>query len=182
MNNHPQRRIMLWINLLGGTAVLASYAHGLSTHLATRAQLWGHVPPSLLPLYGACMLAAAACYLAFTYWIFFCLNPDEARIAGRFGFGLFNLLYTVILVPSALWMPLTFAMMEQPSSGLWLAIRLTLASVGMGSLGLLVALLTLRPRQPAWAYGLAVIGCIAFCVQTALLDAWVWPAFFPASL
>jgi hypothetical protein len=45
----------------------------------------------------------------------------------------------------------------------------------------LVALLTLRPRQPVWAYGLAVIGCMAFCVQTALLDAWVWPAFFPAS-
>jgi VanZ family protein len=91
------------------------------------------------------------------------------------------LLYTVILVPSALWMPLTFAMMQQPSSGLWLAIRLTLAFVGTGSLGLWVALLTLRPRQPAWAYGLAVIGCMVFCVQTALLDAWVWPAFFPAS-
>jgi hypothetical protein len=56
------------------------------------------------------------------------------------------------------------AMVERPSNGLWLAIRLVLAAVGMAWLGLLAALLTLRSRQPAWAYWLAVIGGAAFCI------------------
>jgi hypothetical protein len=70
-------------------------------------------------------------------------------------------------------------MLGSPGPGLWIAIRLVLAVVGLGSLGLLAALLAVRPREPAWAHVLAVAGCAAFAVQTALLDALVWPAFFP---
>ena len=83
-------------------------------------------------------------------------------------------------MPSALWMPLTYCMMANPSGILWLAIRLTLVAVAVCSLGMLGALLRLRPRQPSWAYGIAVAGCIAFCIQTALLDAVIWSAYFLA--
>jgi hypothetical protein len=76
-------------------------------------------------------------------------------------------------------MPLTFAMLEEPSLPLWYAIRLTLAIVGLASVGILAALLTVRPREPGIAHRAAVIGSVAFCIQTALLDALVWPAFFP---
>jgi hypothetical protein len=31
-------------------------------------------------------------YFAYTYFILFPLNPDEARIAGRFGYGLFDVI------------------------------------------------------------------------------------------
>jgi hypothetical protein len=53
-----------------------------------------------------------------------------------------------------------------------------LAAVGLASLGLLAALLNIEPRQPVWAYRLAVIGCAAFCLQTAVLDMIVWLAYF----
>jgi hypothetical protein len=88
----------------------------------------------------------------------------------------------MILLPSALWMPLTFAMLESPSEGLWWTIRLTLAAVGICSLGLLAGLVAVRPRSPSLAHKLAIAGSLAFCLQTAILDALVWPAYFPASV
>jgi hypothetical protein len=171
---------MAWIVLFGGAAVLASYAYSLGFDPATQAALWGGVPPALLPAYVASMALATGGYFAFTCFLLFCADPDRARIAGRFGYDLFRGLYLMILVPSALWLRLTSAMIQQPSSILWLGIRLVLAVVGLGSVGLLLALLSLRPRQPARAYWLAVAGAVAFCTQTAVLDLFVWTALFPA--
>ena len=177
---HPQKRRLAWIILLGGAGVLASYTSALAVAPALLSRFWGGVPPSILPYYLASMLLATLGYFAYTYFILFRLDPEQTQIAGRFGYGLFYVLYLMILVPSALWMPLTRTMLQQPSPGLWLAIRFALAVVGLGSLGMLSSLLALRPRQPAWAYWLAVVGSAAFSIQTAVLDAFVWPAFFPA--
>jgi hypothetical protein len=171
---------MAALNLLGGIAVLGSYAYGLSSHPTTRAELWGGVPQSIRPAYTLWMPLAAAGYFLFTYFLFFRVDPQKARIAHRFDFRAFNLLYAAILVPSALWMPLTFEMIENPSATLWLTIRLVLWIVGLGSVALVGGLLTLRPRQPTRSYWLAVAGSIAFTVQTALIDALVWTAYFPA--
>ena len=176
---HPQKRTMVWINAAGGAAVLGSYAHGLWSHPTTGGDVWGGVPETLQPVYTICMLLAAAGYFAFSYFVFFKLDPDAVRIGDRFGFGAFNALYALILVPSALWMPLTFAMLESPSPGLWWAIRLTLGAVGIGSLGLVAAIITVRPPSAFGVRRLALIGSAAFCFQTAVLDALVWPAFFP---
>ena len=177
---HPQKKRLAWIVLAGGIAVLASYAYSLAIDPAVRAGLWGDVPPALLPGYVVSMALAAAGYFIFTTFLFVHVDPDQARIAGRFGYSLFHALYLLILGPSALWLPLTAAMIQQPSSALWLAIRLVLALVGLGSVGLLLALLTLRPRRPRTAYWLAAAGAVAFCIQTAVLDLFVWTAYFPA--
>jgi hypothetical protein len=176
---HPQRRRLAWINVLGGTAVLGSYWHGLATHPATRGEIWGNVPDALRPAYTVSMLLAAAGYFAFTYVFFFRINPDTDRVGRSLGFGMINALYAGILIPSALWLPLTFAMIESPGGLLWFTIRLVLVLVGLSSVGLLFSLLRLRPRPRGWAFVLGVAGCTAFCVQTAVLDALVWPAFFP---
>jgi hypothetical protein len=177
---HSQKRALAWIVLLGGAAVLASYAYSLGFDLATQAGLWGGVPPAMLPAYVASMALATGGYFAFTFYLFFRVDPEEARIAGRLGFGLFPVLYIMILVPSALWLPLTSAMVREPSAVLWLAIRLVLALVGLASVGLLLALLVLRPRRPAVFYWLAVAGALAFTFQTAVLDLLVWTSLFPA--
>jgi hypothetical protein len=140
---------------------------------------WGGVPQRIRPLYTAGMFLAAASYFAFTYFLLFRLSPVEAQIGGRFGFWVFNALYALILIPSALWMPLTFAAIGQSSEGLVWAVRLVLAVVGLASLGLLAALLSVEPRQPLWAYWLAVAGSVGFCFQTMVLDALIWAAFFP---
>jgi hypothetical protein len=175
---HPKKWLMLFINIFGGTAVLGSYVQGILAHSGAAETLWGGVPLSIRPFYTAGMLLAAAGYFAFTYFILFRLDPMQARIFQKFGFGEFNALYAAILLPSALWMPLTFLAVEQSSLTLLWAVRLVLAAVGLASLGLLFSLLKVEPRQPVWAHRLAIIGSVAFCIQTVILDAIVWVANF----
>jgi hypothetical protein len=75
-------------------------------------------------------------------------------------------------------MPLTFLAAEQSSLGLLWTVRVVLAAAGFASLGLLLSLLNTEPRQPLWAYWIAVVGCVGFCIQTVILDAIVWGAWF----
>jgi hypothetical protein len=107
------------------------------------------------------------------------VDPDDVRVGGWTGFGVFRALYAAILLGSALYMPLTFGFVAQPRAPLWWLIRLVLVAVGVASLGLLGSLLALRPRRPARAYWLAVAGSVTFSFQTAVLDMLVWPALYP---
>jgi hypothetical protein len=166
---------MALINVLGGIAVLGSYAYCISSYPAQVGDFWGGVPDGLRPVYTTNMFLAAAGYFAFSFFLWFRLEPGRHALFGR---TTFNALYALILAPSALWMPLTFSMLEAPSDGLWWAIRLVLVAVGVGSLGLLAGLVAVRPSAPSWAHRLAVAGSLAFCFQTAVLDAVVWPAYF----
>jgi hypothetical protein len=175
---NAKKWLMVFINLLGGGGVIGSYIWGFQTHPNAGQALWGGVPDSIRPFYTAGMVLAATGYFAFTYFILFRLDPSETRVFTRFSFGLFNILYAAILIPSALWMPLTLFALEGSSLGVVWAVRIVLAMVGLASVALLFALLKVEPRLPRWAHRLAVAGCMGFCLQTAILDAIVWVAFF----
>ena len=175
----PEKRKLAVVILVGGTLVLTSYLHGIVTHPDSRGDVWGGVPESIQPLYTVSMILAATGFFFFTGFIFFCVKPQDARIAGRYEFGIFTWIYLLILIPSALWMPLTFAMLEAPAPALWLAIRADLFLVGIAALSLFPSLLTLRPVKRGWPFALAILGLTCFCLQTAVLDAIIWPAYFP---
>jgi hypothetical protein len=175
---HPKKRVLLILNIVGGAAVLGSYAWGLSTQPNAADALWGGVPQVLRRISTANMLAAALGYFAFTLFILFSLDANKTRVFGRFGYGVFNPLYAAILVPSALWMPITLATLASPGGLLVWVVRFILVIIGLASIGLLRALWGLEMRQPAWLHRLAVIGCVFFCLQTAVLDAVVWSAYF----
>ncbi len=170
------QKILLVINLLGGTAVIGSYVWGLITHPGTGSLLWGSVPAAAIPFYAASMILGAIGFLVFTAYLLFGLDPAKVKISIRAGFGGFRTLYLLILVPSALWMPLTYATLAAPSNLLWFGIRLVLMLVGLGGLGMLSALLSIQPRSRRLLA--AFIGCIFFCIQTVLIDALIWPNFF----
>jgi hypothetical protein len=167
------------INIVGGILVIGSYVQGIRTHPQNRNAAWGHVPARIKPLYTISMLLAAAGYFAFSYFVILRLDPGDVASLNSFSYSAFIAVYVLILFPSAIWMPLTFAILDKPSRTLWWAIRITLALVGIGSLGLLVLLLVLNHDEPTWALGLAVAGSVAFSFQTAVLDALVWPKYFP---
>lgn len=175
---HAQKKAMLWINVVGGVAVLGSYVIGILMHPGESDALWGGASEDIRPLYAVGMVLAALSYFAFTYYLLLRLDPDEARVGKRWGFGVFNWLYAGILAPSTLWMPLTWAWIEQPSTGLWWGIRIVLALVGLASLGMLVAVYMVRPKEPRWAHRLAVVGSAVFFLHTGVLDALVWPVLF----
>jgi hypothetical protein len=170
--------ILLIINVLGGAAVIGSYVLGLKGQSGGANVLWGGVPNSLRPVYTVSMILSALGFFAFIYFILFRLVPGEVLIGGRFGFSLFYAIFLVILVASAFWMPLTNAYVGNPSTGMWIGIRTVLALVGLGSIALMLALLTLQTKVPGISYWLAVAGSGYFAFHTAILDAIVWAALF----
>ncbi|MDM8000827.1 MAG: hypothetical protein QUS33_12780 [Dehalococcoidia bacterium] len=175
---NTQQWILIAINVVGGVLVLGSYVQGLLAHPDNRNVLWGSIPASVQPFYTVSMVSAALGYFAFTYYVLFRIDAASVRVGNQFGFWVFYVIYALILLPSALWMPLTYAAVGSHSTGLYWVIRVVLAVVGLGSLALLAALLSLRTDGSSYAYWLAVAGSAAFCIQTAVLDALVWPAFF----
>lgn len=117
--------VTLIIVLVGGMLVIGSYIHGLVTNPGKASALWGGVPRSLVPAYTLSMVLAAAGYLLFTYFLLFRathmgLEPD---------FRVLAVIYVLILVPSALWMPLVIQLVSRPDPLVWFAIRLVLALV-----------------------------------------------------
>jgi hypothetical protein len=169
---------LLGINFLGGSAVIGSYILWLTGRPGAVDALWGGVSVSIRPFYTAGMLLAAAGYFAFTFFLLFRMDPAKVKVFGCCDARVFHLLYLGILIPSALWMPITFWAIDGQSVLMVWVVRVILILVALFSLGLLAALLGTRPREPAWAHALAVIGVICFCIQTVILDAIVWGTAF----
>ena len=173
-----QHIILLIINIIGGAAVIGSYIFGLSTQSGGANVLWGGVPTNIRPVYTVSMILSAIGYFAFLFYIFFRLDPAQTSIAGISGFTLFYVIFLLILIPSAFWMPLTNVYVGNPSTGMWVLVRTVLAIVGIASIALLWALLTLQGKVPGVAYWLAVVGSGYFAFHTTVLDAIIWAALF----
>ncbi len=173
-----QQTILLVINGIGGGAVIGSYILQFRRIPDAANALWGGVPMWLRPIYTVSMFLSALGYFAFLYFILFRIAPEVAQIANRFGFSLFHVIFLGILVPSALWMPLTSAWIANPSTGRWIAVRTVLLLVGLFSCALVWALLTLQPRDPGFFFWLAVAGSATFAFHTAVLDMLLWPVLF----
>lgn len=164
--------------VVGGIAVLGSYAWGFVAHPEASGALWGGVPESLRPVYTANMGLSAAGFFAFARLLLLRLDPGKVSVAGGLGFWVFLSIFVGILLPSAAWMPLTIVMVETPHLAVWIGIRVALGAVGLASLALVAALATLQPPRRDWAFWLALAGALFFSLQTAVLDAILWPAYF----
>ncbi|MDD5398323.1 MAG: hypothetical protein PHU70_04500 [Dehalococcoidia bacterium] len=174
-----QKIWFLVINLLGGFAVIASYVAGMVSHPNTEQLIWGRITPALKSIYLVSMPLAAVSYLLFLYFILFQLDAGVVQIWGFDGFLVLDIIFAVILVFSAFWMPLAYKLIETQWRGWWVYIRMVLFFVALGSLALLCALLIISQKEPAWSYWLAVSGAAVFFIQTGVIDAFVWTAMFP---
>lgn len=166
----PARFVIL--NVVGGLAVLGSYAWGL-TAPGVGSALWGGVPDALRPLYTTNMFLAAGGYLLFTgVALRRLLRVCDPGFARRMQWA-----YGLVLVSSALWLPLTAWMLAEPSTAVWALVRVDLFAVAAGSLALCE--LALRPAEDAPAERwIALLGLLPFQLQTVVLDAFVWPWFY----
>lgn len=158
------------INVLGGIAVLGSYVLWLSNPQHDSGVLWGSIGGAARLGYIVSMLAAAAGYFAFAPWLLR-LDPMQA------GFAAINLCFTLILFPSAMWMPLTFEYLDVPDAWRWWAMRGVLMVVGLASLALIALIARVTPAPTG--KGAALVGAVLFTVQTLVLDALIWPRYFP---
>ena len=173
MSKH--QRGFLGLNVVGGIAVLASYVLWLGNPSNDAGALWGSIPDGGRTIYTVSMFAAAAGYfLFFPYLLRDCGGVEADERWARF-----TRIIALVLFPSSWWMPPTYEYLDAPSPALWWAMRLTLFTVGGASLTLLAAIVCDRRQASPLAHRLAVIGAVLFCIQTAVLDAFVWPLFFP---
>lgn len=167
-----QKIILLIIDIAGGAAVIGSYVFGLSAKYGGANALWGGTPLSVRPFYTVSMILSAMGYFAFSYFIFFKLEP------GAVNFKALYLIFFLMLAASALWMPLTNLFLAKQGTLLWLAIRAVLAVVGIASLALVWFLVGLHAKETGLAYWLALAGSIYFAFHTVILDMILWPVFF----
>ena len=173
-----QHIILLIINIIGGAAVIGSYIFGLNAQSGGVNVLWGSVPANIRPVYTVSMVLSALGYFAFLYYILFRLDPAQTSIAGISGFTLFYVIFLLILIPSAFWMPLANIYVGNPGAGMLVLVRIVLVIVGLASIALLWALLILHGKAPGVSYWLAVVGSGYFAFHTTILDAVVWSALF----
>ncbi|MBY0277811.1 hypothetical protein K2Z84_20950 [Candidatus Binatia bacterium] len=168
------RAAFVALNVVGGSAVLASYVLWLGNPSNDAGALWGSIGGAGRALYTVSMLAAAAGYFAFAPFLL--RHGDRASS----GFHRVNLLLTLVLLPSALWMPIAFEYLDAPSQGLWIAMRTGLLITGLASAGIVHAVWSVDAAARGRARRLAIAGALAFTFQTLVLDALVWPRCFPA--
>jgi hypothetical protein len=172
----PSRRTFLALQLALGPAVLASYAFCYARWPEAVARMWGGVPESWRGFYTGWMFFAAAGYGAFTSALFLHATAERSRIAFGWRAGALHVIYSALLLGSILWMPLTKWSLDGA-----VPFALVVADLWVGaaaSLALLATTLRLAPPLPGGWRIAAPLGAIAFCVQTVLLDALVWPALW----
>ena len=167
----------LIINVVGGVAVLGSYAHGIATHPETAGQLWGSLPEAAVPFYTGCMPFAAIGYL--TVFAFLLVQkPSQVRFGRGPAYPWFMGSHAVFLLASTLWMPLCFAALDGASPGLLPWIQLVLAIAGSAALVHVVWLIRLVDSPWPRLRAAAIVGATGLMIQCTILDALVWPRFF----
>ena len=176
INHKRQKYLFFIINIIGGSLVLFSYAHGLITHVDLRDSLWGGIPGNIKPFYVVSMFMAAFGYFFFTNYIlkkiFFNENDNLSLLR------LINILYAGIIFPSVMWMPMTFEYLLNGSIELWWLIRMVLFVVGVSSSLLFILLLFFNFKNKSNFQFMSILGIFSFWVQTMILDALVWPIYF----
>ncbi|MFK7896573.1 MAG: hypothetical protein AB8G23_12095 [Myxococcota bacterium] len=175
-----QRRALLLLIAMGGSTVLASYVLAFVLEPDVRTGLWGGIPEGgMRDFYTVNMLLAAVSFFPMTWALGFATPTDALKEKTGIGFVGMLAAYAAILMASALWLPLTALYLGEQSAILWWLIRLILFIVGLGA-SVLFYMLLQRAKDGSVGIRLAAGLFFFFWLQTAILDALVWPYFFNA--
>lgn len=172
-----KRSQFIALNVLGGLAVLGSYAACIIGWPEQSETLWGAIPEAMIPLYAANMFVAATGYFLFS-WRAFAASSAAVQFIGGRSFPFLLACYAATLIASALWMPLALYAVVQGAEWMYWIIVADLGVVAGGSLGILVCMVTMTPQGGLRAKVASITGACMFCSQTVLLDFVVWPWFF----
>ncbi len=174
MDLNTTQKIFLIVTTILGSLVLLSYVLGLRAGEGADA-LWGGTPEKIRGVYTASMIVSATAYLIATVFIFMNMNNKELTLPFSLNMNIFIILYAILLVCSAVWIPLINQMVANPSTLIWVLIRASLILVGLSSLAILFLLIKISPRPTGALYWSSVVGMTLFFIHTGILDAFLWP-------
>ena len=166
------------LNVVGGVAVLGSYALCIVGWPEESPLLWGAIPPSIIPVYTANMFVAAFGFFLFSWRVLRWCDVDSSQFVGGRTFKFLIACYAAMLIGSALWMPLSLYAVVNNLGWLTPFIVVDLGIVAVGSLGILVCMITMTPQGSRASRVASIVGACLFCSQTVLLDFCIWPWFF----
>jgi hypothetical protein len=169
------QKIFISIELLG-ILVPISYVLGLGNNADA---MWGGVPENIRSLYTVSMIISALGFFIFSTYTFLVVLKEKFILPYSLKKWTIHLGYILILVPSALWIPLVNIMLENPSNLIWVGIRMVLILVALGTLLLLILILKGKKETNNLFYYGTIIGLTIFFIHTGILDAIIWPSLFP---
>ncbi len=174
---NTQQILFLIINFIGGPLVLLSYIIGLKAGKSADI-LWGGTPKKIRGVYTISMLISAISFLITSVFIFLIIKDPNILLPYSLSMSIFNILYTILLLCSAIWIPLVNRIVNKPSKFVWLSIRLGLIFVGLSALGILMLLIGITPQPTTLIYWISIAGMGIFFIHTGILDAFLWPYFW----
>ena len=177
-----QKIFFLLINLIFGSLVLFSYYNGVTKNPELSLKLWGGVPEVLRPYIVGFMFISALGYFFFTYNFFINVDFNNIQFLGKFPSWSLHLIYLLILIPSSLWIDLTFKYMKSGASLDWFFVVSVLYCVALASILLFLFIIDSGNPQKTFIYLASVIGAGCFVFHTLFLDGLIWTVFFHKKL
>lgn len=168
---------LVLINLIFGSLLLFSYYNGVTKNPDLSAKLWGGVPESLRTFIVVSMFISAIGYFFFTSNFIFNVNLHEKKFLGRFPGWSLHIIYLLILIPSSIWIDLTFQYLKSGVPLHWVYVLSALYCVGLSSI-LLFLFVVDSGNSNQIIYLISVIGAGFFVFHTMFLDGLLWTTFF----
>ena len=165
------------INIIFGSLVLLSYYNGINKNPELSLKLWGGVPKILHTFIVSFMFVGAIGYFFFTTHLLLNVSSDYMFFE-KFNYWYLHIIYLMILIPSALWMDLTFIYMRDGTTLNWFYVVSCLSSVAFFSVVLFLFVVDTYVDKVHWLYFPAVLGSLAFAFHTVFLDGLIWTFFF----
>ena len=173
-----QKIVLIFINIIFGSLVLLSYYKGVNREPELSMKLWGGIPKVLQPYIVASMFISALGYFFFTANFLLNVSPAEVKFLGRFNYWSLFIIYLFILIPSALWIELSFSYMKSGNINTWHYIVSSLYCVGIFSSILLLFTVDTYVDNTPKLYLPSVIGAGLFSFYVLFLDGLIWTFFF----
>ena len=129
-----QKMILLFINLIFGSLVLWSYYSGVTKNPDLSLKLWGGVPEVLRSFIVSFMFISALGYFFFTYNFLVNVDLKNTIFLNRFPSWSLHIVYLLILIPSSLWIDLTFKYLRSGQSLDWIYVVSVLYCVAIESI------------------------------------------------
>ena len=174
-----KQTLFLWVNIIGGIAVLGGYAYALAINPETRNALWGGIPESWKPLYTFSMFTSAIGYLYATYYLVFKGGLDLQFFWGKYKASLLTILISIFLISSSFWIHSTFSYIDSPTQSQWLTIQIELFITAIALILFTIGLVSANGVGKILNHKLAIIGCLLITFHCLILDAIIWTSKFP---
>ena len=106
------------------------------------------------------------------------VNPDNVMFLNKFNYWYLHILYLLVLIPSMLWIDLTYKYMKSGSPFDWYVVVAVLFCVAIASIILFLFIVDTKIEDKNFIYLASVFGGSFFVFHTLFLDGLIWTVFF----